>query len=89
MKPLTLQYRKLPGMLIAMPYLEVRLQHDEHSVSVPALVDSGGMFSILPYEVGGELGLSWNNQTIPLHLTGVLQGAEAYLVTVQGIVSPC
>lgn len=27
MKALTLQYRQLPGMLIAMPYLDVRLQH--------------------------------------------------------------
>ncbi|MDY0093303.1 MAG: hypothetical protein RBT80_11455 [Candidatus Vecturithrix sp.] len=42
MKPLTLQYRQLSGMLIATPYLDVRLQHEEQSVSVPALVDSGG-----------------------------------------------
>lgn len=88
MKALTVQYRKLPGMLIAMPYLDVRLQHDEQSVNVPALVDSGGMFSVLPYEVGRALGLRWDTQTIPLRLTGVLQGAEAYLITVKGFVSP-
>ncbi|MCP4398418.1 MAG: hypothetical protein GY801_14115 [bacterium] len=46
------------------------------------------MFSVLPYEVGRELGFTWDTQTIPLHLTGVLQGAEAYLITVKGIVSP-
>ncbi len=44
------------------------------------------MFSVLPYEVGRELGLIWDMQTIPLRLTGVLQGAEAYLITVKGIV---
>ncbi len=88
MKPLTLHYRKLPGMLIAMPYLDVRLQSAEQSISVPALVDSGGMFSVLPHDVGRELGFIWNAQTIPLRLTGVLQGAEAYLITVKGIVDP-
>lgn len=35
-----------------------------------------------------RLGFIWDNQTIPLRLTGVLQGAEAYLITVKGIVSP-
>jgi hypothetical protein len=48
-----------------------------------------GMFSVLPYDVGRELGFIWDIQTIPLRLTGVLQGAEAYLIAMKDIVSPC
>jgi hypothetical protein len=47
------------------------------------------MFSVLPYDVGRELGFIWDIQTIPLRLTGVLQGAEAYLIAMKDIVSPC
>ncbi len=76
MKALTVQYRKLPGMLIAMPYLDVRLQHDEQSVNVPALVDSGGMFSVLPYEVGRELGLRCATAATLRSVAGCVRNCE-------------
>ncbi len=57
----------------------------ERSISRTALVDSGSTVNVLPYEDGLELGLSWEDQRVPLEDEGFLQGAPVYgvLLTVQ------
>jgi hypothetical protein len=53
-------------------------------ITVPALVDSGADFSVFPYDVGLELGLVWEEQTLPVPLGGMLKGVPAVGVLVRG-----
>ncbi len=44
--------------------------------------------SVLPYDVGMQLGLIWDEQTIPIDVGGVLKHTSAYGVLVRGELSP-
>ncbi|QTA85705.1 hypothetical protein [Desulfonema magnum] len=56
-----------------MPFIEIALYHGGHKITVPALVDSGAAMSVLPYDTGLELGLVWEEQTVPVDVGGVLK----------------
>ena len=77
-----MKFHYSPGGL---PFVEITLTHEEHVISRPALVDSGSTINVLPYEDGLDLGLSWEEQHMPLKDEGFLQGAPAYgvLLTAQ------
>ncbi len=40
------------GAVSAMPYLPLRLMHDQQEVQVSALVDSRATLNVLPYDIG-------------------------------------
>ncbi len=44
------------GAVSAMPYLPIRLIHNQQEVLVSALVDSGATLNVLPYDIGQQLG---------------------------------
>ncbi len=71
-----------------LPFLQISLIRGEQTILVPALVDSGASISVLPYDVGLQLGLEWENQTYPIDLTILLQGASAYGVVLMGKIDP-
>lgn len=48
-----------PGALFGKPLVTITLCRDGHEITVSALVDSGAAISILPYEMGCELGVVW------------------------------
>jgi len=61
------------------------------SVSASGLLDSGASVNVLPFSVGIQLGLRWDNQTHPLKLSGNLSAVDArgvVLSTVVGSSSP-
>ena len=60
-----------------MPYLPLRLTYRTLSVQVMALLDTGASVNVLPYEVGLQLGAVWEEQTIPVQLSGNLACLEA------------
>ena len=60
------------GAASALPYVPLALKHQEKVVSASALVDSGAALNVLPYDVGAELGADWQQQTVPVQLTGNL-----------------
>lgn len=76
-----------PGALCGKPLVTIVLCHDGHEITVSALVDSGATISILPDEVGRQLGFVWEEQTIPIHLGGPLKGIPAVAVLVNGHLS--
>jgi len=57
-----------------LPFLNITLSHHKRSISRTALVDSGSTINVLPYEDGLDLGLSWEEQSIPLRDEGFLLG---------------
>ena len=65
------------GESSSLPYLPLTLLHQQQSVQVSGLVDSGAMVNVLPHKIGLQLGLVWAQQTVPLKLTGNLAQYEA------------
>jgi hypothetical protein len=59
------------------PYLPIVLTHQDRSVTIPGLLDTGAMVNVLPYQAGIELGAIWEQQTTTLRLTGNLAQFEA------------
>ncbi len=67
-----------------LPIIRIALYHAGHEITIPAVVDSGAMVSVLPYDTGIELGFVWEEQTVPVKLGGTCQGVPAFGVLVQG-----
>ena len=64
-----------------MPYLPLTLTYKNRSVEIMALLDTGASVNVLPYEVGLQLGAAWEEQTVPVQLSGNLA-----LLEVRGLV---
>jgi hypothetical protein len=73
------------GSLLA--YLPITLRHGIHVVTVPGLLDTGSTVNVLPYPVGLQLGLLWEQQPTQVHLTGSLARLPARGVIVSGQVA--
>jgi len=75
---------EFPHLRGGLPLVEIALYHGGHEVTISALVDSGAAMSVLPYDTGLELGLVWEDQTVPVDVGGVLKNTPAYGVLVRG-----
>ena len=73
------------GSLLA--YVPITLRHGPHSLSVSGLLDTGSAVNVLPYAIGLDLGLVWDQQTTPVHLTGNLARLPARGVIITGQVA--
>lgn len=80
--------KAFPGIKIGAPLLPITLSHRSQALPVYGLIDSGSTVSVLPYDFGLELGLIWEEQTIPTPLTGSLKKAPAWGVVIVGQVPP-
>ena len=69
-----------------MPYLPLTVSVGPRSVAVSGLLDTGAAVSVLPYSAGVQLGAAWEQQTIPLRLTGNLAAIEARALLVNATV---
>ena len=49
-----------------------------------ALLDTGASVNVLPYEIGLQLGAVWEEQTVPIALSGNLGDSEARGVVLSG-----
>lgn len=78
----------LPGIQMGLPFMPITLANASRSISVDALLDSGSTVSVLPYDLGLELRLVWEEQTVPTPLTGSLKHAPAWGVKISGQVTP-
>ncbi len=68
------------------PSLPIDLILGRNSVSDFGLLDSGAAVNVLPYDVGLRLGAVWEEQTIPVQLTGNLAASEARVLMVSAAV---
>ena len=72
-----------------LPFLPVTLISKTRSVQVSALADSGSTLSVLPYNIGLDLGFDWETQNFTLPaLTGILRDFHAFGVLVRGQIDP-
>lgn len=75
------------GMVDRMPYLPLMLSLNSKSLNTEGLLDTGASVNVLPYELGLELGLSWENETLSVFLSGNLARFEARAVVINAQVS--
>lgn len=76
------------GMVDRMAYLPLTLSLNSQSLNAEGLLDTGASVNVLPYELGIQLGLIWENETLSVLLTGNLARFEARAVIVDAQVSP-
>lgn len=69
-----------------MPYIPLLLAANQRTLQVQGLLDTGATISVLPYDVGPQLGFNWSQQRVPVQLGGNLGQAPAYAVLVDGTV---
>lgn len=65
------------GRASIMPYLPLILTNENRSLEVMALLDTGASVNVLPYDIGIQLGAIWEEQSVPIQLSGNLARNEA------------
>ena len=62
---------------IPYPFLPLTLARGNQIVAVRGLLDTGAAVSVLPYDLGLQLGAVWDEQTVGVALAGNLAPQEA------------
>ena len=62
------------------------MSYNAQSIETTALLDTGASVNVLPYETGLQLGAVWENQTVPIQLSGNLARLEARGIVILGTV---
>ncbi|GET36738.1 retroviral-like aspartic protease family protein [Microseira wollei] len=75
------------GMVDRMAYLPLTLSFNGKSLNVEGLLDTGASVNVLPYELGLQLGLIWENEMLSVVLTGNLARFEARAIVIDAQVS--
>ena len=70
-----------PGLLA---YLPLTLTHEVKKLTISGLLDTGSTVNVLPYAIGLELGLLWEEQDVSVALTGSLARIPAKGVVISG-----
>jgi hypothetical protein len=70
----------------SLPYLPLTLALGQQSVSISGLLDTGATVNVLPFAVGARLGAVWEQQTVPVRLSGNLAAVEARGLLLQATV---
>ena len=70
-----------------LPYLPIALVLNGQSLELMALLDSGSTINVLPWSVGLQLGADWQQQTVPVPLTGILSAVEARVLHLTGSIA--
>jgi hypothetical protein len=74
------------GQTSTLPYLPITFSNGNNSLEVMALLDTGASVSVIPYEIGIQLGAVWENQTLIIPLSGNLARSEARGLVLSGTV---
>ncbi|OAD23339.1 hypothetical protein THIOM_000833 [Candidatus Thiomargarita nelsonii] len=75
------------GMASSLPYLPLTLNYQNRELTVSGLLDTGATINVMPYQIGLQLGASWEQQTTPVQLTGNLANLPAYGLIVTATVA--
>jgi len=81
------EVQKEKDISTVLPYLPLTLSLENNILEVSGLLDTGATVNVLPYQVGIKLGAVWEQQTIPLRLTGNLAQVPARVLVLQAKIS--
>lgn len=65
-----------------MPRVPLSLEANGYHIETNALVDSGAMISVMPLDMGKELGMIWNEREATVSLGGITRGSDAMAILV-------
>ncbi|MGL5508583.1 MAG: retroviral-like aspartic protease [Microcoleaceae cyanobacterium] len=68
------------------PFVPITLNYDNIAIKSMGLLDTGATINVLPYDLGLELGATWENETISIPLAGNLKSIEARGLIVSGVI---
>jgi hypothetical protein len=71
-----------------LPYLPITLRYRGQSVTLNGLLDTGASINVLPYPIGQQLGLIWEEKLPISQLAGNLAAFAARGVRLTGLVEP-
>lgn len=71
-----------------MPFLPINLAREGASIDTFGLVDTGASVNVLPYAIGQQLGLVWDDQRVGVTLSGNLGREPAKAVLLDATVAP-
>src|SRR5207244_2104605 len=74
------------GQASLLPQLPLTLIHQNQSTATIALLDTGATVNVLPYQVGIELGATWQPKLATIKLSGNLAGYEASPLIVSAVI---
>ncbi len=74
------------GLVELLPKLSIVLSYGDRSVSGVGLLDTGASVNVLPFGLGRDLGLVWDEMNMGLSLSGNLGSLEARGVLVNAVV---
>lgn len=60
-------------MLEGLPTIPILLKSDVAKVDTVGLVNSGAMVNVLPFSIGKQLGLKWNDDFATINLSGAIK----------------
>ncbi|BAU10949.1 hypothetical protein LEP3755_14410 [Leptolyngbya sp. NIES-3755] len=69
-----------------LPYLPITLRYRGRAITANALLDTGAIVNVIPYELGIQLGIVWEEQIPAPQLAGNLAEAESRGVLITGLV---
>jgi hypothetical protein len=90
-EPIRLNYTAIEnasGELIFRPLLPVALAAPNRRIDTLALLDTGADVSVLPYRLGIQLGLNWQDYPAHVQLSGNLANYDTRTVLLVGTVNP-
>jgi hypothetical protein len=83
------QSKLFPSLGEGLPFVPITVTLAEQVITVSALADSGSTINVLPYNVGIQLGLIWEEQKFQLPpLIGILRDFPAFGILLNGKVDP-
>jgi hypothetical protein len=72
-----------------MPFIPIGLRLGQTTVKTHALIDSGASICVLPFSSGLALGAVWEEQKMPIRLTGNLASIESHILFVRILIEGC
>ncbi|GAB4282204.1 MAG: hypothetical protein Fur0025_11230 [Oscillatoriaceae cyanobacterium] len=82
-----IERRNSLGVASTMPYMPLTLTYRNTSLEVMGLLDTGASVNVLPYQIGVQLGAVWEEQTVPVQLSGNLAPIAARGLVVSATVA--
>jgi hypothetical protein len=74
------------GFIELLPKMPIVLSYGNRSISGVGLLDTGASVNVLPFSLGQDLGLVWDEMTMVLSLSGNLESLEARGILVNAVV---
>ncbi|MEO8607774.1 MAG: hypothetical protein ABI690_07840 [Chloroflexota bacterium] len=82
------QVRNALGETAWRPILPLRLTHEQRTLQVAGLIETGADVNVMPYRIGLELGAVWEEQGRQVEVSGKFSNYEAREIVLSAHIAP-